>query len=133
MLSHGRLACNARQYHAAHPDQCFVCRRTFVQGIVSTHEEIGARTCSPLCFTVYQRWWLRRRPHLHAVASPPIDTEGRSLTAALPRSPTDLHRGCPWTLIYKRCVLAGYASAANCPINRRSWDTIGPRHYENTG
>ncbi len=46
MLSHGRLACTPRKYHAAHPDQCFVCRRAFAQGITCTHQETGARICS---------------------------------------------------------------------------------------
>ena len=77
MLSHWRLACDARQYNAAHPDRCFVCRRMFVQGIICTHEETGARTCSPLCFTVYERWWLRKRPHVQPVASTPSDAEAR--------------------------------------------------------
>ena len=77
MLSDGQVACTPRQYHAAHPDQCFVCRRPFQQGITCTHEETGARTCSPLCFTRYERWWLRKRPHLHAVAPVPNDAEAR--------------------------------------------------------
>jgi hypothetical protein len=55
----------------------FVCRRTFVQGIISTHKETGARTCSPLCFTLYERWWLRKRPHVHPVVSAPSDVEVR--------------------------------------------------------
>jgi hypothetical protein len=75
MLSDGRLACTPRQYHAAHPDQCFVCRRTFVQGITCTHEETGARTCSPMCFTLYQRWWLRTEPSMQALASAPNDAQ----------------------------------------------------------
>jgi hypothetical protein len=75
MRSHGRLACNARQYHAVHPHACFVCRRAFLQGITCTHEETGARTCSPLCLTLYEKWWLRRRPNVHAVASAPNDAE----------------------------------------------------------
>ena len=77
MLSDGQLACTPRQYHAAHPDECFVCRRTFAQGITCTHEETGARTCSPLCFKLYQRWWLRTEPSVHALASPPNDAEAR--------------------------------------------------------
>jgi hypothetical protein len=77
MLSHGRLAYDARKYHAAHPNQCFVCRRTFVQGITCTHEETGARTCGPLCSTLYQRWWFRKRPHVQPVASTPSDAEAR--------------------------------------------------------
>jgi hypothetical protein len=48
MLADGRLACTPRQYHAAHPDECFVCRRAFRQDITCTHEETGARTCSPM-------------------------------------------------------------------------------------
>jgi hypothetical protein len=77
MHSHGRLACNPRQYHAAHPHRCFVCRRTFTQGITRTHEETGARTCSPLCVTLYERWWLRKRPDVQEDASAPNGAEAR--------------------------------------------------------
>jgi hypothetical protein len=77
MRSYGRLACNARQYHAVHPNECFVCRRTFADGITCTHEETGARTCSPLCLTLYEKWWLRKRPNVRALASAPNDAEAR--------------------------------------------------------
>jgi hypothetical protein len=77
MRAHGPLACTPRQYHAAHPDKCFVCRRTFAKGITCTHEETGARTCSPLCVTVYERWWLRKRPDAQAVAPASYDAEAR--------------------------------------------------------
>jgi hypothetical protein len=77
MRSHGRLGYNPRQYHAAHPDQCFVCRRTFAQGITCTHEETGARTCSSLCVTLYERLWLRKRSDVHADASTQNDAEAR--------------------------------------------------------
>jgi hypothetical protein len=77
MSAHGPLACNARQYHAAHPDKCFVCRRTFAKRITCTHEETGARTCSPLCITLYEKWWLRKRPHLRVVPSSPNDADAR--------------------------------------------------------
>jgi hypothetical protein len=72
MLSHERLACNPRQYHALHPDQCFVCRRPFAPGFTCTHKETGATTCSALCFTTYERWWLRTRQTVAsaAIASP---------------------------------------------------------------
>jgi hypothetical protein len=77
MLANGRLVCTPRQYHAAHPDECFVCRRAFRQDITCTHEETGARTCSPMCFTLYQRWWLRTERSVGAVASAPNGAEAR--------------------------------------------------------
>jgi hypothetical protein len=70
------LAYTPHQFHALHPDECFVCRGAFLLD-TRTHEETGARTCSPLCSTRYQRWWLRKRSHLRAVASPADDAEAR--------------------------------------------------------
>jgi len=75
MRTHARLACTPRQYHAAPPHECIVCRLPFLDGAICTHEETGARTCSALCFTRYQRWWLRPRPR--AAAVPPHDAEAR--------------------------------------------------------
>ena len=77
MSSSERLTCNPRQYHAAHPHQCFVCRRTFSSGIRHTHEDTGAKTCSSTCVTLYERWWLRKRQEVQAVASTPNDAEAR--------------------------------------------------------
>jgi hypothetical protein len=77
MPSGERLTCNPRQYHAAHPHRCFVCRRTFPSGIRHTHEGTGAKTCSPLCVMLYERWWLRKRSEVQAVASTPNDAEAR--------------------------------------------------------
>jgi hypothetical protein len=47
----------------------------FCRASSAPHEETGSRTCSPLCFKLYQRWWLRKRPHVQAVASAPNDAE----------------------------------------------------------
>jgi hypothetical protein len=77
MSSSGRLTCNPRQYHAAHPHQCFVCRCPFSSGIRHTHEDTGAKTCSSMCITLYERWWLRKRQEVQAVASTPNDAEAR--------------------------------------------------------
>jgi hypothetical protein len=73
MHSHGPLRWTPRQYHARHPHQCFVCRRTFTKGSTRTHEETGARTCSALCFTQYARWWLREKP-TQPPSLAPLDT-----------------------------------------------------------
>ena len=53
-------------------------RRACAHGVFCTHEETGARTRSPLCVTLYERWWLRKRPHLRAVPSAPNDAEPAS-------------------------------------------------------
>jgi hypothetical protein len=74
MRSHGQLNCTPRQYHAAHPHECFVCRRAFARGITCTHEETGARTCGPLCFITYERWWLRKKTEPRASAPNGPDT-----------------------------------------------------------
>jgi len=62
MVLNGKSIFTPRQYHAAFPDRCFVCRLPFTDGIIRTHYETGAKTCSAMCFTRYQRWWVR--PHL---------------------------------------------------------------------
>ena len=77
MRSHGRFSWTPHQYHARHPHQCFVCQRTLIKGSAHTHEETGARTCRPLCFTRYERWWLRKRPHVESPASSPLNTAPR--------------------------------------------------------
>jgi len=53
MRPRARLTRNPRQYHAAHPDRCFVCRSPFSGGIWHTHEDKGAKTCSSTCLTRY--------------------------------------------------------------------------------
>jgi hypothetical protein len=89
MRAHGPLACTPRQYHAAHPDKCFVCRRRFAKGITCTHEETGARACSPLCFKMYDRWWLRTKPHVEPSALATRDTAPPSLTIVQGQSSPD--------------------------------------------
>jgi hypothetical protein len=74
MRSHGRFGWTPHQYHARHPHQCFVCQRTFIEGSTHAHEETGARTCSRLCFTRYERWWLRKRPNVEPRPLSPLDT-----------------------------------------------------------
>ena len=51
-----------------------VCQRRFITRSTYTHEETGVRTCSPLRFTTYERWWLCKRPHLEPPALAPLDT-----------------------------------------------------------
>ena len=80
MRSHGRIGWTPHQYHARHPYQCFVCQRARDKGSTYTHEETGARTCSPLRFTTYERWWLRKKPHVDPPAPSPLDIAPWSLT-----------------------------------------------------
>ena len=80
MRSHGQFSWTPHQYHARHPHQCFVCQRTFIKGSAHIHEETSARTCSPLCFTRYERWWLRKRPHVEPPAFLPLNPAPRLLT-----------------------------------------------------
>ena len=80
MRSHGRNGWTPHQYHARHPYQCFVCQGALDKGSTYTHEETGARTCSPLRFTTYERWWLRKKPHVDPPAPSPLDIAPWSLT-----------------------------------------------------
>jgi hypothetical protein len=77
MRSDEQLIGTPPQRHTAHPDECFVCRRTFPRGVTCTHEETGARTCSPLCVKTYQRWWLRKTANVQLLASATDDADVR--------------------------------------------------------
>jgi hypothetical protein len=43
----------------AHGCATDTCRRAFSSGIGHPHEDTGANTCSSICLTQYERWWLR--------------------------------------------------------------------------